>query len=214
MPYNLSAIAKAVETGDDKVVVELVQQALRDGVSAVEILDKGLVLGVQALGKLFKEGQVYLPEILISTRAMNRGVEALKPHLAGVKLNRKGTVVIGTVEGDLHDIGKNLVKLMLESNGFNVVDLGVDVPAATFVQAVKDNRADIIAMSSLLTMTMPGMTAVMQSLKEAGIKTKAMLGGAPITRDFANEIGAQGYAEDCVSAVDEAERLLKISIED
>ncbi len=207
----LKAIAQGVEKGDDQKVVELVTQAVKSGIPALQVLDKGLVPGIQALGRCFKEGTAYLPEVLIATRAMNRGVEVLKPHLANVKVQSKGTVVIGTVEGDMHDIGKNLVRLMLESNGFTVDDLGNDVLPDTFVSAVKSKPVDIVAMSALLTMTMTNMPRVIEALKQAGLrdKVKIMIGGAPITREFANEIGAEGFAEDCVSAVDEALKLVK-----
>jgi len=207
----LKSIAQGVEKGDDKKVVELVTQAVKSGMPALQILDKGLVPGIQALGKCFKEGTAYLPEVLIATRAMNRGVEVLKPQLANVKVQSKGTVVIGTVEGDMHDIGKNLVRLMLESNGFTVDDLGNDVVPDAFVSAVKGKPVDVVAMSALLTMTMTNMPRVIDALKQAGVrdKVKIMIGGAPITREFANEIGAEGFAEDCVSAVDEALRLVK-----
>jgi 5-methyltetrahydrofolate--homocysteine methyltransferase len=207
----LSPIAQGVQKGDDKKVAELVGKALDSGISAPDILEKGLVLGIQALGRLFKDGKAYLPEILISCRAVNRGVEVLKPHLANVDIPNKGTVVIGTVEGDMHDIGKNLVKLMLESNGFRVEDLGVDVTPDLFVSSARSKDANIVAMSALLTMTTVSMPDVIKALKEAGLrdKVKIMIGGAPITREFADQIGAEGYAEDCVSAVDEALRLMK-----
>ncbi len=207
----LKELAQGVEQGDDKKVVTLVGQALAGGTPPLKILDKGLVPGIQALGKAFKDGNAYLPEILIATRAMNRGVEVLKPKLSGTPLKSKGTVVIGTVEGDMHDIGKNLVKLMLESNGFRVEDLGSDVMPEAFVDAVKEGGVDIIAMSALLTMTMTNMPHVIEKLKQAGVrdKVKVLIGGAPINREFANEIGAEGFAEDCVSAVDEALRLIK-----
>jgi len=209
---NFEALSKAVETGDDKKVLELIKEELDKGASAVDILEKGMVPGVQVLGKLFKDGQVYLPEILISVRAMNRGTELLKPLLASADIHSKGTVVLGSVEGDLHDIGKNLVKMMMESNGFNVVDVGVDVAADAFVSAARDTNADIIAMSSLLTITMPEMTKIVESLKEAGLKprVKTMIGGAPVTREFADSIGSEGFAEDCASAVDEAVRLMAL----
>jgi len=207
----LKSIAQGVEKGDDKKVVELVTQAVKGGTPALQILDKGLVPGIQALGKCFKEGTAYLPEVLIATRAMNRGVEVLKPHLANVKVQSKGMVVLGTVEGDMHDIGKNLVRLMLESNGFTVDDLGNDVVPDAFVSAVRGKQVDIVAMSALLTMTMTAMPRVIDALKQAGLRgnVKILIGGAPITREFANEIGAEGFAEDCVSAVDEAMRLVK-----
>lgn len=208
----LSSIAGGVEKGDDKEVVALAKKALDSGVSALDILEKGLVPGIQALGNSFKEGTAYLPEVLIACRAMNRGVEVLKPSLAGMDIPNRGTVVIGTVEGDMHDIGKNLVKLMLESNGFQVEDLGADVVPDTFVSAARDRKANIVAMSALLTMTMVEMPTVIKALKEAGLrdKVKILIGGAPITREFADEIGAEGFAEDCASAVDEAARLMKL----
>ncbi len=205
----LKSIAVNVQSGDDKQVVELVNKALKAKMPALDILEKGLVPGIQALGKCFKEGTAYLPEVLIATRAMNRGVEALKPHMANVKISSKGNVLIGTVEGDMHDIGKNLVKLMLESNGFTVEDLGADVTADAFVVAARASKPDVVAMSALLTMTMTAMPKVIDGLKKSGLKVKVMIGGAPITREFATQIGAEGFAEDCVTAVDEATRLLK-----
>jgi len=208
----LDSIAQGVQNGDDKQTVKLVGKALDSGLSARDILEKGLVPGIQALGQLFKDGKAYLPEILISCRAMNRGVELLKPHLANVDIPNKGIVVIGTVEGDMHDIGKNLVKLMLESNGFRVEDLGADVTPDLFVSAAQSKDADIVAMSALLTMTMVEMPNVIKALQEAGLrdKVKIMIGGAPITREFADQIGAEGCAEDCASAVDEAVRLMRL----
>jgi 5-methyltetrahydrofolate--homocysteine methyltransferase len=205
----LKSIAENVQSGDDKQVVELVNKALKAKMPALDILEKGLVPGIQALGKCFKEGTAYLPEVLIATRAMNRGVETLKPQLANVKIASKGNVLIGTVEGDMHDIGKNLVKLMLESNGFTVEDLGADVTADAFVAAARASKPDVVAMSALLTMTMTAMPKVIDGLKKSGLKVKVMIGGAPITREFATQIGAEGFAEDCVTAVDEATRLLK-----
>ena len=208
----LDSMAQEVQSGDSKKVVELVGKALDSGLSAPDILEKGLVPGIRVLGQLFKDGKAYLPEILISCRAMNRGVEVLKPHLADMDIPNKGTVVIGTMEGDMHDIGKNLVKLMLESNGFQVEDLGTDVAPDLFVGAAQDKGADIVGMSALLTMTMISMPDVIKALKEAGLrdKVKVMIGGAPITREFADQIGAEGFAEDCASAVDEAIRLMKL----
>ncbi len=212
MESNLDTISKAVQGGDDKKVVQLVKEALAEGLPAMDILDKGLVPGVQALGQLFKDGQVYLPEILISTRAMNRGLEVLQPELAGADIHQKGTVVLGTVEGDLHDIGKNLVGVMLGSNGFNVVDVGVDVSADSFVSAAKESNADIVAMSGLLTTTITYFSTVIGALENAGLrdKVKVMIGGAPVNRAYADEIGAEGFAEDCASAVDEAARLMAL----
>ncbi len=207
-----NVLSQAVQDGDDKKVVQMVKEALAEGRPAADILDKGLVPGVQALGQLFKDGQVYLPEILISTRAMDRGLEVLQPHLTGADIHKKGTVVLGTVEGDLHDIGKNLVGMMLGSNGFNVVDAGVDVSADSFASAVKENNADIVAMSGLLTTTITYFSTVIAALEKAGLKNKVkvMIGGAPVNRAYADEIGAEGFAEDCASAVDEAARLMAL----
>jgi len=207
-----SVLSQAVQEGDDKKVVQLVKEALAEGLPAMDILEKGLVPGVQALGQLFKDGQVYLPEILISTRAMNKGLEELQPHLAGADIHKRGTVVLGTVEGDLHDIGKNLVGMMLGSNGFNVVDMGVDVSADSFVSAAKESNADIVAMSGLLTTTMTYFPMVIEALEKAGLKNKVkvMIGGAPVNRAYTDEIGAEGFAEDCASAVDEAARLVAL----
>lgn len=210
MESYLDTIYLAVETGDDKKVTKIVKEALASSVAPLDVLERGLVPGIQALGKLFKDGQVYLPEILISCRAMDRGVEQLKPYLAGIDIHNKGTVVLGTVEGDLHDIGKKLVRLMLESNGFSVEDLGVDVSADSFVAAARQHSASIVGMSTLLTISMTYMPKVIKALEQAGLRheVKVMIGGAPITREFANDIGAEGFAEDCVSAVDEATRLM------
>ena len=210
MENYLGTISKAVESGDNKQTIKLVKEAIASKIPPIDILDKGLVPGVQALGKLFKDGQMFLPEVLISTRAMNQGVEELKPHLAGTNIHNKGTVVLGAVEGDLHDIGKNLVKLMLACNGFNVIDLGVDISADSFISATREHNADIIALSSLLTITMTYMPKVVEALEQAGLKhkVKIMIGGAPITREFADSIGAEGFAEDCASAADEATRLM------
>lgn len=209
---NLKNIIEAVSNGDDEGIIILVKEAIKNRIPAIDILNNGLVTGIQALGSLFKDGKAYLPEILISVRAMNRGLEVLQPHLSAKDLGHKGTVVLGTVEGDIHDIGKNLVGMMLKSNSFNVIDIGVDVPAVSFVEAVKDNKADIIAMSALLTTTIVSMPPVIKALKEAGLKdkVKVLVGGAAVTRDYADEIGAEGFAVDCVSAVDEANRLMKI----
>jgi len=205
-------LSQAVQNGDDKQVVQTVKGGIKSGLPALDILEKGLVPGVQALGQLFKDGQVYLPEILISTRAMNKGLEELKPHLAGTNIHKKGTVILGTVEGDLHDIGKNLVGMMLGSNGFNVVDAGVDVSADSFASAAKESNADIVAMSGLLTTTITYFPTVIEALEKAGLKNKVkvMIGGAPVTRAYADEIGAEGFAEDCASAVDEAARLMAL----
>ncbi len=214
MPDYLKTVADAVRNGDEKLTIQTVDEALKAGIEAKEILSNGLVPGIQALGQLFKDGQAYLPEILISARAMRSGTEKLRPLLAGTDVPNKGTVVIGTVEGDMHDIGKNLVKMMLESNGYDVHDLGVDVSADAFAAEAKSVNADIVATSALLTTTMTIIPAIAKALETAGVKSrvKMMIGGAPITRQFADEIGVEGYADDCASAVDEADRLMKLAV--
>ena len=213
MPDHLKTIAEAVKNGDEKLTVETVDAALSAGIAAGDILGQGLVPGIQALGQLFKDGQAYLPEILIAARAMRSGTEKLQPHLAGSDVKKKGTVVVGTVEGDMHDIGKNLVKMMLESNGYDVLDLGVDVSADAFAAEAKSASADIVATSALLTTTMTIIPDISKALETAGVrgKVKMLIGGAPITRQFADEIGVEGYADDCASAVDEADRLMKLA---
>ncbi len=212
MPDHLKTIAEAVKNGDEKQTVQTVDAALSAGIAAGDILGQGLVPGIQALGQLFKDGQAYLPEILIAARAMRSGTEKLQPHLTDADVQKKGTVLVGTVEGDMHDIGKNLVKMMLESNGYDVHDLGVDVSADAFAAEAKSASADIVAASALLTTTMTMIPAISKALETAGVrsKVKMLIGGAPITRQFADEIGVEGYADDCASAVDEADRLMKL----
>ena len=213
MPDYLATIAEGVQNGNQELVTKTVDEALGTGLAPEEILSKGLVPGIRALGQLFKDGHAYLPEILISARAMRSGTEKLKPHLATKDIQKKGTVVIGTVEGDMHDIGKNLVKMMLESNGYEVHDLGADITADSFAKATREVNADIVAASALLTTTMTIIPDIVAALTEAGLKNKVkvMIGGAPITRQFADEIGVEGYADDCASAVDEADRLVKLT---
>ncbi len=211
MPDHLTTMAEAVKNGDEKLTAQTVDEALSAGIAPDDILGKGLVPGIQALGQLFKDGEAYLPEILISARAMRSGTEKLRPLLADADFQTRGTVVIGTVEGDMHDIGKNLVKMMLESNGYDVHDLGVDVTPDSFAKAAQETNTDIVAASALLTTTMLIIADIVKALEKAGLKNKVkvMIGGAPITRQFADEIGAEGYADDCASAVDEADRLMK-----
>jgi 5-methyltetrahydrofolate--homocysteine methyltransferase len=205
-------LSQAVQEGDEERTVELVKEALDNHTPPYDILNKGLVTGVQALGKLFKDGEAFLPEILVSVRAMNMGMEVLQPHLSAKDISAKGKIVLGTVEGDIHDIGKNLVGMMLKSNGFDVIDIGVDVPADSFLQAVQENKPNILAMSALLTTTITYFPVVLEVLEKTGLKgkIKVMIGGAAASREYADEIGAEGYAPDCVSAVDEAIRLMKL----
>jgi 5-methyltetrahydrofolate--homocysteine methyltransferase len=212
MKDYLEKLSQAVQDGDEERAAKLVKEALDKKTPAVDILNKGLIPGVQALGKLFKDGQAYLPEILISVRAMDTGLEVLQPYLKAKDISNKGKIVLGTVEGDIHDIGKNLVGMMLKSNGFDVIDIGVDVSADSFLQAVQENKPNILAMSALLTTTITYFPVVIEALEKAGLKgkTKVMVGGAAASREYADEIGAEGFATDCVSAVDEAIRLMKL----
>ena len=206
---DMMAIAKAVEGGRRKVVDQLVREALAEGVKADVILNEGLVVGMTNLGEQFKNGEVYVPEVLVAARAMKAGTEILKPLLVAENVQSLGTVAIGTVEGDLHDIGKNLVGMMLEGNGFTVIDLGVDVTPDKFVEAVRGG-AQVIGMSALLTTTMPTMGRVIEKLKAEGLRdqVKVMIGGAPITQEYADQIGADGYSTDAASAAELAKSLI------
>ncbi|MBQ1257739.1 MAG: corrinoid protein [Clostridia bacterium] len=206
---DMLAIAKAVEGGRKKVVDQLVKEALAEGVKAEVILNEGLVVGMTNLGEMFKNGEVYVPEVLVAARAMKAGTDILKPLLLNENVQSLGKVAIGTVQGDLHDIGKNLVGMMLEGSGFEVIDLGVDVAPEKFVEAVK-NGAQAIGMSALLTTTMPMMKAVIEMLKAEGIReqVKVLIGGAPITQEYADQIGADGYSTDAASAAELAKALI------
>ena len=206
---DMSAIATAVKDGRRKIVEQLVKEALEEGAKPEAILNEGLVVGMTELGEMFKNGEVYVPEVLVAARAMKAGTTILKPLLMDANVTSLGTVAIGTVEGDLHDIGKNLVGMMLEGTGFTVVDLGENVSPDTFVQAVRDG-AQIIGMSALLTTTMPMMATTIKALEEAGLrdKVKVMIGGAPITQEYADQIGADSYSTDAASAAELAKRLI------
>ncbi len=205
---DLAAMAEALERGDRDTVVTLVKEALDEGVAASTILDDGLVVGMDSIGKKFKANEVYVPEVLIAARAMAGGMEVLEPVLAESGAKPRGRIIIGTVKQDLHDIGKNLVAMMLKGGGFHVEDLGVDVAPEAFVAAVKEKGADVIALSALLTTTMPNMQAVIDALKADGIQVKVIIGGAPVTQEYADKIGADGYAADAASAVDLARDLI------
>jgi len=189
---------------------EIVKDALSNNVPAIEILNNGLVSAMSVIGDKFSEGEVYIPDVLIAARAMQMGMDMLKPHLTSEKPTFKGTVVIGTVKGDLHDIGKNLVKYMLQGSGFNVIDLGNDVSPEKFAEAVRTHKPSIVAMSALLTTTMTSMRDIVDGLVEAGLReeVKVMIGGAPVTQDFADKIKADGYAKDAGSAIHKAGELL------
>ena len=202
----LEDVSLALQAGRAPKVKELVQQAVDEGIPAKDVLEQGLLSGMSVVGEKFKNNEVFVPEVLIAARAMNTGVAILKPYLTEAGVEAKGTAVIGTVKGDLHDIGKNLVKMMLEGRGLNVIDLGVDVEPERFVQAAIDNEADIICCSALLTTTMGEMKHVVEAAAAKGIrdKVKIMIGGAPVTQSFCDSIGADCYTADAASAADEA----------
>ena len=206
---DLSALAENLINGKAPEVKELTQKALDDDVAPGEILNGGLIKGMSVVGERFKNNEFYVPEVLIAARAMHAGMDILKPALAASGVKPIGTVLLGTVKGDLHDIGKNLVAMMLEGAGFEVVDLGIDVPPEKFVEAAKEG-GDVIAMSALLTTTMTAMKTTMEALEEAGVKDKikTLIGGAPVTQNYADEIGADGYARDAASAADKAKELM------
>jgi len=201
-------IFQAVMTFDEASVKKLVQAELDAKTDIDAILNEGLIGAMDEVGKRFSEGELFVPEMLMAAQAMKSGLEILKPLLAEGATESKGTVVIGTVKGDLHDIGKNLVAMMMEGAGFNVVDLGVDVDAAKFVAAAKDKKANIVALSALLTTTMPAMQATINAIKEAGLTVKTIVGGAPVTQSFADQIKADGYSDDAPGAVELARRLI------
>lgn len=207
---DLKKIAASLYEGEDEAVTELVQKAIDDGMSAHDVLQDGLMAGMEVVGRDFKAGDLFVPEVLIASQAMHAGMEVLRPLLAeGENLN-VGKYLIGTVEGDLHDIGKNLVKMMLEGAGFETIDLGVNVAADAFVQAVKEHQPNVLGMSALLTTTMSRMKGVIDDLAAAGLRdsVKIMIGGAPVTATFAEEIGADAFSPDAASAVDVARGLI------
>jgi len=207
---DLKEIADNLIKGKAPQVKELVEKALDEGVEVEKILDEGLIAGMDVVGKKFQANEFYVPEMLIAARAMKAGMEIIRPILVQKDIKSQGTVVIGTAKGDLHDIGKNLVGMMLEGAGFEIVDLGVDISPEKFIQTAKEKKAHLIGLSALLTTTMVSMKDVINALKEANLdgKIKVMIGGAPVTQSYADEIGADGYAPDAASAVDEAKKLL------
>ncbi len=203
-------IADAVKAGRAKIVKQLVNEAVAEGQSAETLLNEGLIVGMNELGEMFKNNEVYVPEVLVAARAMKMGTEILKPLLAAEDVQSRGVVAIGTVKGDLHDIGKNLVGMMLEGTGFTVVDLGVDVTPEMYIDAIQNKGAQVIGISALLTTTMPNIGATIEELKKAGLrdKVRVMIGGAPVTQSFADEVGADGYSPDAASAADLAVKLV------
>jgi len=210
---KMEDLVKAVIEGDGSTVSSLVVQGLDEGLNATTILSEGLTPGMATVGDLFHKGEYFLPEMLFSAKAMNCGLEHIESILSKSKSNTLATVVVGTVKGDLHDIGKNIIAMIMKGAGFNVIDLGVDIPPERFIEAISEKKADIIALSALLSTTMPTMKNTVKAIAESGIKdqVKIIVGGAPITAQFADEIGADGYAEDAPGAINKAKELLQLS---
>lgn len=208
---TLCDISEALMQGDREAVVRLVKAALDKGIGIRQIMDGGLIAAMDVIGKKFKANEIFIPEVLISAKAMHAGMAILEPHFVKSGIKPAGKVVIGTVKGDLHDIGKNIVSMMFKGACFDIDDLGIDVSPQKFVDSAKAKGADIVAMSSLLTTSMNAMKDTMKALAEAGIrdKVKVMVGGAPVTQEFADAIGADSYAKDAATAVDKARELLK-----
>ncbi len=205
---DLQALKDAIIKGNHVIAKSITAEALTEGIHPETILSEGLIAGMNVIGVEFKNNRVYVPEVLIAARAMKMAMEILEPKLIEAGVEPLASVVIGTVKGDLHDIGKNLVAMMLKGAGFNVIDLGVDVSPEKFVAAVKENKAQLVGLSALLTTTMPMMEKTVQAFKENSVTAKIMIGGAPVTQDYANKIGADGYSQDAASAVDIAKELL------
>jgi len=203
-------ISELLIAGNIEEIRNVTQQALDEGLQAKEILENGLLAGMDIVGQRFKACEMFIPEVLLSAKTMDAAMEILRPLLAESNTATGGTVVIGTVEGDLHDIGKDLVVMMLEGGGFKVVDLGNDVKSQVFVEAVKEHKANILGLSALLTTTMPKMRETIEAFQEAGIRNriKVIIGGAPVTQEYADSIGADGYGADAVQGVELAKRLM------
>lgn len=208
---QLNTITETLISGDGEALQQLVQEALNAGMSANSILNDGLIAGMDIVGEKMESGDMFIPEVLMAAQAMSESVVILKPLLAEGQSSTVGKVVIGTVKGDLHDIGKNLVKMMMESAGFETIDLGVDISPEDFVKAIIDNKPDIVGLSALLTTTMPMMKRSIQTIEESGLRKnlKIIVGGAPVNQAFADEIGADGYAPDAGAASKLAKSLLK-----
>lgn len=205
---TLAQLAEMLQRGEDQEVLRLTREAVAQGLPAGRILNDGLIAGMNVVGERFKRHDIFLPDVLLAARAMYAGMEQLKPLLIRDGVPARGRVVLGTVQGDLHDIGKNLVAMMLRGNGYKIVDLGVDVAPEKYLDAAKANGAGAIALSALLTTTMVQMKNVVEAVKQAGLAVPVVIGGAPVTRDYADQIGASGYAPDAASAVEEIGRLI------
>ena len=203
-------VYQAVLDFEEDTIAGMIEKELAAGTDVNQLLQEGLISAMDAVGKSFSEGEMFVPEMLMAAQTMKAGLEVLKPKLGGAGAASAGTIVIGTVKGDLHDIGKNLVGMMLEGGGFEVYDLGVDVEPKAFVDAVKKHNANLLGLSALLATTMPAMEETVAAIKEAGLSNvKVMIGGAPVTQAYADKIGAQGYSEDAPSAVELARKLAK-----
>lgn len=205
---NFSELSKSVISGNAAKVKELTQELINSGVNPLEIINDGLIAGMSVVGVRFKSGEMFVPEVLMSAKSMTAGIDICKTLISETDMPTKGKILLGTVKGDLHDIGKNLVGMMLESGGFKVINIGIDVASEKFIEAVKEHNPDIVAMSALLTTTMLHMKDTIELIKEEGLKVKCIIGGAPISQAFADEIGADGYAPDAASAVDLCSKLL------
>jgi len=209
---NIEQIREALIKGRAPEVVSLVKQALQEGVAAPVILDEALCRGMGIIGEKFKKNEIFVPQVLLAARAMKQGTDVLKPQLVAAGVKPFATAVIGTIKGDLHDIGKNLVGMMLEGAGFKVVDAGIGVAPETFVQLAREHRAQIIGVSALLTTTMVNMRGVVEAVRAAGLTAKVIIGGAPVTQSFCDEIKADGYSPDAASAAQLATRLVSASV--
>jgi 5-methyltetrahydrofolate--homocysteine methyltransferase len=209
----LQQISENLQKGDDKTVAVLTQKAIDDGLSATDILNEGLLAGMDVVGQRFGANEIFLPEVLLSARAMNAGMDLIKPLLVAADVPSLGKVVIGTMKGDLHDIGKNLVGIMLRGAGYEVIDLGADVGAERFVETAEAEEAQVIGLSALLTTTMSGMKDVVELVKSKGLegKVKVIVGGAPLSQAFADDIGADGYGYDASNAVDIVKNLAGVA---
>jgi len=209
----LKNMDEVLQYPNDTKVKDIVVKAIEVGIPPIQILNEGLIAGMSAVGKLFKEGDIFIPEVLIAAKNMHAAIEILTPHLAKAGVKPIGRILLGTVKGDLHDIGKNIVGMLLVGAGFEVLDIGIDVPKEKFLDAVRDHEPDILGLSALLTSTMLEMKEVTQLLKNSNFKKmpKILIGGAPVSQDFADEIGADGYAPDGVEASVKAKELLGIS---
>ena len=205
---DLKALANAIIKGNQNAATEITRAAIDEGTAAKSVLDDGLIAGMGTVGARFKANEIYIPEVLIAARAMKMAMQILEPELTRAGVEPVGKFLIGTVQGDLHDIGKNLVAMMMKGAGFEVIDLGVDVPAEKFIEQARAANVQLIGMSTLLTTTMPRMEETLKTLKDTGISARIMVGGAPVTQAYADRIGADGYADDAASAVDVAKGLV------